>query len=69
MAAMHSEKQTFNISELKLSFLLQRRRRIDRSMIGQPTNFVHTGHIGSGDVSNQNGDNKVSIRLGWVKWW
>lgn len=31
----------------------QRRRgqvRIDRSMIGEPTNFQHTGHIGSGDV-------------------
>ncbi|KAJ6596000.1 CDC42 small effector protein like [Pseudolycoriella hygida] len=24
--------------------------RIDRSMIGNPTNFVHTGHIGSADV-------------------
>lgn len=27
-----------------------RRPRIDRSMIGQPTNFQHTGHIGSGDT-------------------
>nr|CAD7440585.1 unnamed protein product [Timema bartmani] len=26
------------------------RVRIDRSMIGEPTNFQHTGHIGSGDV-------------------
>ncbi|XP_063231671.1 CDC42 small effector protein homolog [Bacillus rossius redtenbacheri] len=26
------------------------RQRIDRSMIGEPTNFQHTGHIGSGDV-------------------
>ncbi|XP_013186244.1 CDC42 small effector protein homolog [Amyelois transitella] len=25
------------------------RRRIDRSMIGAPTNFQHTGHIGSSD--------------------
>ncbi|XP_071451103.1 CDC42 small effector protein homolog [Hetaerina americana] len=24
--------------------------RLDRSMIGSPTNFQHTGHIGSGDV-------------------
>jgi len=24
--------------------------RIDRSMIGAPTNFRHTGHIGSSDV-------------------
>lgn len=28
----------------------QQVRRIDRSMIGSPTNFQHTGHIGSGDV-------------------
>eukprot|EP00043_Microstomoeca_roanoka_P011986 m.113379 g.113379 ORF g.113379 m.113379 type:complete len:96 (-) comp15356_c5_seq1:32-319(-) len=28
-----------------------RRRRIDRSMIGAPTNFVHAGHIGTGDTS------------------
>lgn len=32
---------------------LQRRRRIDRSMIGQPTNFRHTGHIGSDDMADQ----------------
>ncbi|XP_070791774.1 CDC42 small effector protein 2 isoform X2 [Pituophis catenifer annectens] len=28
----------------------KRRRRIDRSMIGEPTNFVHTAHVGSGDL-------------------
>ncbi|XP_016360430.1 CDC42 small effector protein 2 isoform X1 [Sinocyclocheilus anshuiensis] len=28
----------------------KRRRRIDRSMIGEPTNFVHTAHVGSGDI-------------------
>nr|XP_020445560.1 CDC42 small effector protein 2 [Monopterus albus]XP_020445561.1 CDC42 small effector protein 2 [Monopterus albus] len=28
----------------------KRRRRIDRSMIGEPTNFVHTTHVGSGDM-------------------
>lgn len=28
----------------------KRRHRIDRSMIGNPTNFVHTAHIGSRDV-------------------
>ncbi|CAH2274047.1 CDC42 small effector 2 [Pelobates cultripes] len=28
-----------------------RRRRIDRSMIGEPMNFVHTAHVGSGDSS------------------
>ncbi|XP_012281437.1 CDC42 small effector protein homolog [Orussus abietinus] len=26
------------------------RHRIDRSTIGAPTNFQHTGHIGSGDL-------------------
>lgn len=26
------------------------RRRIDRSMIGEPTNFRHTAHVGSGDI-------------------
>lgn len=31
-------------------FLQKRRRRIDRSMIGEPTNFVHTTHVGSGDM-------------------
>uniref|UniRef100_A0A8C3E0P6 Serine palmitoyltransferase 1 n=1 Tax=Corvus moneduloides TaxID=1196302 RepID=A0A8C3E0P6_CORMO len=29
---------------------VKRRRRIDRSMIGEPTNFVHTAHVGSGDL-------------------
>jgi P21-Rho-binding domain. len=32
----------------------QQARRIDRSMIGSPTNFQHTGHIGSGDVDMGN---------------
>lgn len=32
----------------------QRVRRIDRSMISSPTNFQHTGHIGSGDVDMGN---------------
>ena len=32
----------------------QQRRRIDRSMIGEPTNFRHTGHVGSGDVEMGN---------------
>ena len=30
--------------------LQRRRRRIDRSMIGYPTDFKHTGHIGAGDM-------------------
>ncbi|XP_071942102.1 CDC42 small effector protein 2-like isoform X2 [Antedon mediterranea] len=29
----------------------KRRRHIDRSMIGLPTDFRHTGHIGSGEMS------------------
>jgi len=42
-----------------LFFTLQkRRRRIDRSMIGEPTNFVHTAHVGSGDIFS--GMNSVS---------
>ena len=36
----------------------RRRRRIDRSMIGEPTNFVHTGHMGSGEV--QLGNNHLT---------
>jgi hypothetical protein len=32
------------------------RKRIDRNMIGLPTNFRHTGHIGSSDLgSSDNG--------------
>ena len=30
----------------------RRRPRIDRSQIGLPTNFQHTGHIGSGEVAS-----------------
>ncbi|XP_065063906.1 CDC42 small effector protein 2-C-like [Rhopilema esculentum] len=29
----------------------RRRPKIDRSMIGEPTGFKHTGHIGSGEVA------------------
>ncbi|XP_069041297.1 CDC42 small effector protein 1 [Lepisosteus oculatus] len=28
----------------------KKRRRIDRSMIGEPMNFVHLTHIGSGEM-------------------
>jgi len=28
-------------------------------MIGEPTNFVHTGHVGSGDVSSNGATEKV----------
>ncbi|XP_061170486.1 CDC42 small effector protein 2-like [Saccostrea echinata] len=30
-----------------------RRRRIDATMIGNPTDFRHTGHIGSGEVASK----------------
>ncbi|KAK1154674.1 CDC42 small effector protein 1-A [Acipenser oxyrinchus oxyrinchus] len=30
----------------------KKRRRIDRSMIGEPMNFIHLTHLGSGDMSN-----------------
>lgn len=44
-------------------FVVQkRRRRIDRSMIGEPTNFVHTAHVGSGDLFS--GMNSVSVKVG-----
>ncbi|CAI9739247.1 Hypothetical predicted protein [Octopus vulgaris] len=34
----------------------RRRRKIDASMIGLPTNFQHTGHVGSGEVGNRSFD-------------
>lgn len=40
----------------------KRRRRIDRSMIGEPTNFRHTGHIGSGDMHTGGGSNLTAIQ-------
>ncbi|XP_069584862.1 CDC42 small effector protein 1 [Ranitomeya imitator] len=33
----------------------KKRRRIDRSMIGEPMNFVHLTHIGSGDMGAGDG--------------
>ncbi|KAM3918924.1 CDC42 small effector protein 1 [Leptodactylus fuscus] len=33
----------------------KKRRRIDRSMIGEPMNFVHLTHIGSGDMGGGDG--------------
>lgn len=42
----------------------QRLRRIDRSMIGNPTNFVHTAHIGSGDVEmSSNHLNALQVQM------
>ncbi|XP_074469180.1 CDC42 small effector protein 1 [Sebastes fasciatus] len=29
----------------------KKRRRIDRTMIGEPTNFIHLTHIGSGEMA------------------
>lgn len=48
----------------------RKRRRIDRSMIGIPTNFQHTGHIGAGDVSDANShlnsvENQMSSKGGY----
>lgn len=31
----------------------KKRRRIDRTMIGEPMNFVHLTHVGSGDMANE----------------
>lgn len=50
----------YDTSLTKCLYTQRPRRRIDRTMIGEPMNFVHTGHIGSGDVSAN--DNRVS---GW----
>nr|KAF6412930.1 CDC42 small effector 1 [Molossus molossus] len=33
----------------------KKRRRIDRTMIGEPMNFVHLTHIGSGEMENRDG--------------
>uniref|UniRef100_A0A803KFX3 CDC42 small effector protein 1 n=1 Tax=Xenopus tropicalis TaxID=8364 RepID=A0A803KFX3_XENTR len=33
----------------------KKRKRIDRSMIGEPMNFVHLTHIGSGDMGASDG--------------
>uniref|UniRef100_A0A3Q2Z5T5 CDC42 small effector 1 n=1 Tax=Hippocampus comes TaxID=109280 RepID=A0A3Q2Z5T5_HIPCM len=38
----------------------RRRRRIDRSMIGEPTNFIHLTHIGSGEMA----DGRQPVRTG-----
>uniref|UniRef100_A0A3B3Q8H5 CRIB domain-containing protein n=1 Tax=Paramormyrops kingsleyae TaxID=1676925 RepID=A0A3B3Q8H5_9TELE len=45
---LHSLKSSDVVSSV--SDLQKRRRRIDRSMIGEPTNFIHTTHVGSGDM-------------------
>eukprot|EP00118_Oscarella_pearsei_P025115 m.307542 g.307542 ORF g.307542 m.307542 type:complete len:94 (+) comp42430_c0_seq1:97-378(+) len=40
-----------------------RRPKIDRSMIGLPQNFQHTGHIGSGDMSTQANLNSIQTQM------
>lgn len=49
----------FQIS--KFGSLFQRRRRIDRSMIGNPTNFRHTAHVGGGGDGSAEMSNHVSF--------
>jgi len=47
------------------------RPRIDRSMIGNPTDFRHTGHIGTSDMLNSNAQsneqNKQSDNVGLLQ--
>ena len=38
------------------------RPRIDRSMIGNPTDFRHTAHIGSADLSTGSTTGNISTR-------
>ncbi|WAR29409.1 C42S2-like protein [Mya arenaria] len=37
-----------------------RRRRIDRSMIGEPTDFRHTAHVGSSDITSRGSSNSLT---------
>ncbi|XP_064644977.1 CDC42 small effector protein 2-like [Lineus longissimus] len=41
----------------------RRRPNIDRSMIGLPTDFRHTGHIGSGEMSNGTQLNSIQKQM------
>ncbi|KAJ8035580.1 CDC42 small effector protein 2-A [Holothuria leucospilota] len=41
---------------------IRTRRKIDRSMIGTPQNFVHTAHIGSGDMTTAQNSHISSIQ-------
>ncbi|XP_015781155.1 CDC42 small effector protein 2 [Tetranychus urticae] len=45
----------------------KRRRRIDRSMIGSPTNFKHTAHVGFGEMSSHIDDlqNQLASKGGY----
>ncbi|CAL1542575.1 unnamed protein product [Lymnaea stagnalis] len=39
------------------------RPRLDPSMIGLPTDFRHTAHVGSGDVRGSNNLNSVQTQM------
>lgn len=41
----------------------QQRHRIDRSMIGAPTNFQHTGHIESHDLDHSVDLSAIKIQM------
>ncbi|NXD05149.1 C42S2 protein, partial [Certhia familiaris] len=41
----------------------KRRRRIDRSMIGEPTNFVDMGHVGSDLLSGMNSVSSIQNQM------
>ncbi|TKC43038.1 hypothetical protein EI555_007641 [Monodon monoceros] len=41
----------------------KKRRRIDRTMIGEPMNFVHLTHIGSGEMGA--GDGLAMVTREW----
>ncbi|KAM9624163.1 CDC42 small effector protein 1 isoform 3-T3 [Morphnus guianensis] len=47
----------------------KRRRRIDRSMIGEPMNFIHLTHIGSGDMAAGEGLPMVPYPCEQLGWW
>uniref|UniRef100_A0A663DPJ6 CDC42 small effector 1 n=1 Tax=Aquila chrysaetos chrysaetos TaxID=223781 RepID=A0A663DPJ6_AQUCH len=47
----------------------KRRRRIDRSMIGEPMNFIHLTHIGSGDMAADEGLPMVPYPCEQLGWW
>ncbi|GCB60828.1 hypothetical protein scyTo_0011201 [Scyliorhinus torazame] len=44
----------------------KRRRRIDRSMIGEPTNFVHTSHMGAGDMFGDRMNSVIDHSVTWL---
>lgn len=52
----------FWIETLDMFFSSQkRRRRLDRNMIGEPMNFVHTAHVGAREMSSDY--SSVSVHL------